>query len=130
MFPIPDPNRLFPPRLPPSRSYGFDSLSAWLLSLGALPIPLVAIIVVVELAHNSFWLAALAGLVGWFLLAALFGGPIIVRGLIETIFYAGATFLLSDGLDRADPTPAWIRAGIVAAFLLGVTYMAWKRDRE
>ena len=53
----------------------------------------------------------------------------VLCGIVEAASYAGITLLL--GLERnTDPTPAWISAGVVAAFFLWATFSAWKKQRR
>jgi cytochrome c biogenesis protein CcdA len=140
MFPIPPPDRLIPRSLRSQSSAGRPtSLGEGILILGAFPLIFISAIAGAFLA-GSFagalwhWLAIPAGILGlifgFALATTLLGHPTILCGVIEAAFYSYITFLFSGGRDRADPTPSWIFAGIVAAVFLGATFSAWKTNRN
>jgi hypothetical protein len=140
MFPIPPPDRLIPRTLRSQSGSGrADSLGEGILILGAFPLIFISAIAGAYLASSLagalwHWLAIPAGILGlifgFALSTTLLGNPTILCGLIEATFYSCITYLFSGGRDRADPTPSWILAAIVAAVFLGATFSAWKKNRN
>ena len=129
MFPIPDPSRLFPPKLPPSG--GSDprpgSLAKGLLVLGGAGILLAITIGGGALASALHpWLAIPGGLLGFGLGSAIMEAPLIFLGIIDALFYFGMTYLFSGGFERPDPAQSLIYAGIVALAFLWATFSARK----
>ena len=127
MFPIPDPSRLFPPRLPPSRGTGTESLASGILSLGCIGLVLgLAIGLGVLASRLSSWLAIPGGLIGLGVGTALCEGPSLLLGAIEALLYSFFTFTFTGGFERPDPVYSWTYAIVVAAIFLSAGYFAWK----
>jgi|SRR5579864_284314 len=132
------PTDLIPRRLQFSGGDGRpDSIGETILTFGSFPLILAGLIAGAYGAGAlgaavSPWLAFPAGFigvcVGGGLVGSLVGNPTVLCGIVEAASYATITLLL--GLEpKTDPTPAWISAGVVAAFFLWATYSANRRRR-
>jgi hypothetical protein len=131
MIPIPDPMRVLVPKWAHSHESGHrpSSLAQGLLTLGGIPIILAFTLGGGALAGKlSPWLCIPGGLMALVLGVAIYQAPPVLLGIIETIFYSGVTFVFSDGLERSDPAPSWVYAGIVAAAFLVATFFM-RKDR-
>lgn len=127
MLPIPDPGRLFPPKLPPSRGSGSDSLAGGLLTVGGIGIFLVVAIAGGALAYTlSSWLTIPGGILGAALGLSILEAPPIVLGIIEAVFYFCITYIFSDGFDRPDPGHSLVYSSIVAAVFFWAGFSKWK----
>ncbi len=130
---VPDPSRLFPRRSLPIPSHSRVSLAAGLLGLGGFVLAIVGAAVAGGLAYNFLWhwLCVPAGLLGFSIMINVCGeGPVILSGIVQAIFYSGVTFVFTDGLERADPTPSWIGAVAVAALFLWAARAASRERRD
>lgn len=131
MIPIPDPMRVLIPKWARLQESGHrSSLAQGLLTLGGIPIILAVTLGGGALAGKlSPWLCIPGGLVCLAFGAAIYQAPPVLLGIIEAIFYSGVTFVFSDGLERSDPAPSWVGAGIVAAAFLVAT-LSMRKDRD
>lgn len=122
MIPIPDPSRLFPRRLPPSREPGpkfSSSLAGGLLLLGSVGVLLIFTLEGGAAASKvSPWLSIPGGLLGFGLAMAISEAKPLVLGFIEALIYFCITFIFTDGFDKRDPASSWACAAIVAAAFL------------
>jgi hypothetical protein len=140
MFPIPPPDRLVP--RPLGQRSGSSRAGSWgevILSLGAVPLPFISGIAGAYLVGDwartwQHWLTIPGGLVGLVLglvlAMTLLEQSMVLRGVIEAAFYSTAAFVLSGGLDLADPSPSWTLGGAVAALFLISTFAAWRSKRK
>ncbi|MFO1482158.1 MAG: hypothetical protein U1F71_02230 [Verrucomicrobiaceae bacterium] len=131
MIPLPDWSRLNPPKLPSSGGGGPRGLGEGLLALGAFPMIIFGAIAGGSIAAKLHpWLGIPGGLVGLALMTGLLGDLGLLCGVVETIFYSLVTFVFSGGLEKgADPTSAWIKAGVTAVIFIAATYSVWKKRR-
>lgn len=125
MIHIPDPSRLVTHRLPMSSGSGRQSLPAGLLTLGSIPVLLVCIIGGGALGAAAIpWLAIPAGIAGFSTAMGLTQESIVVCGVVEAIFYGGIAFIFTGGLETHDRGTSTALAAVVAAMILGLTYVA------
>lgn len=72
------------------------------------------------------WLAIPGGVIGLALMVGLLGEGGVLCGVIETLVYAGVTFVFTGGLERPDPAVSWLQAGVVAVVFILATWSAAK----
>jgi hypothetical protein len=120
---IPDPSRLFPPRMPSngSSSLSGDEICLVILIIGVGGVGIAAIYFGTE---RNGWLGILAVLLCIGAYKVFSKRTLILFGVIDTIFYAGMMFILTNGREGTTPILSWIGAGVVAALFLWVTYRA------